>query len=386
MRLPLPRGGSLALPALSLGLPGALTGSFARYVARRFLAAILGVYFACAALIYLVEFVENLRRASSAENVSFLTLVQLGLYRTPAIAEQALPFAVLLGSIAALLNLSRRNELAVVRATGVSVWQFLAPGLAAAFVLGVVAVAVYNPGAAHLRDAHQRLEVAAFRDAGEPLLHAGQSGLWLQQEGIDGKSVMRAGRSLEGGTLLTDVSVYVYDSEGKFVERIEAAEARLMADHWALKQAWVTSAESEPQLYDSYLVSTFLTSEQVARTVTDPKSVSVWELPEFIDHARRAGLNTTPYIYQWHALLSRPLAFVAMVLIAATVSLRLFRFGNIGRMVLTGIAAGFAFFFVTKVAGDFGSAGLLGPAAAAWLPVIIVMLAGLTILLYQEDG
>ena len=40
----------------------------------------------------------------------------LSLLHTPIVAEQALPFAVLLGSMIAFLNLSRRLELVVARA------------------------------------------------------------------------------------------------------------------------------------------------------------------------------------------------------------------------------------------------------------------------------
>ena len=64
----------------------------------------------------------------------------LSLLHTPIVAEQALPFAVLLGSMIAFLNFSRRLELVVARAAGVSVWQFLAPAAIVAALIGVVEV------------------------------------------------------------------------------------------------------------------------------------------------------------------------------------------------------------------------------------------------------
>lgn len=365
-----------------------LLGTFSRYVARRFAIAILGVYLGCALLIFLIDFVEMLRRSSAVDGVGLASLILLAAYRTPSFAEQALPFAVLIGAMAALLNLSRRNELAVARGTGVSAWQFLAPGAATTLLLGIFAVTVYNPLSAHLFTLSQRMEATLFSRAENPLLlgGGGLGGVWLQQEGVDGRTVIHAGRSRESGTELDDVTVYVYDPAGKFSERIEARHARLKESYWDLAQAWVSSPEAEPQFYKDYLVTTYLTPAQIARSVTDPQSISVWALPNFIDLAQRAGIATAPYRFQLHLLLSRPFALIAMVVIAASVSLRLFRFGNIGRHIITGVVMGFIFFVLSKVLGDFGSAGLLMPLAAAWLPVIVVMLAGLTILLYQEDG
>ena len=49
-----------------------------------------------------------------------------------------MPFAVLVGAMSCYLALSRRLELVVARAAGVSAWQFVAPSMVAAFLFGVV--------------------------------------------------------------------------------------------------------------------------------------------------------------------------------------------------------------------------------------------------------
>jgi len=75
-----------------------------------------------------------------------------------------------------------------------------------------------------------------------------------------------------------------------------------------------------------------------------------------------------------------------MVLLAAAVSLRFFRFGGVQKMVLSGVGAGFLLYVLSKVTDDLSKAELMPPVAAAWLPVIIGGLTGLVALLYQEDG
>ena len=69
-----------------------------------------------------------------------------------------MPFCVLIGAMSCYLNLSRRHELVVARAAGVSAWQFVAPAVIAAFLLGVVATAAYNPISAMLQEQAKRLE------------------------------------------------------------------------------------------------------------------------------------------------------------------------------------------------------------------------------------
>ena len=75
-----------------------------------------------------------------------------------------------------------------------------------------------------------------------------------------------------------------------------------------------------------------------------------------------------------------------MVFLAAAVSLRFFRFGGVQKMVLSGVAAGFLLYVLSKVTEDLSKAELMPPVAAAWLPVLVGGLAGFIALLYQEDG
>lgn len=77
---------------------------------------------------------------------------------------------------------------------------------------------------------------------------------------------------------------------------------------------------------------------------------------------------------------------VAMVFLAAAVSLRFFRLGGVQKMVLSGVAGGFLVYVLSKVTEDLSKAQLLHPMAAAWVPVLAGGLTGFVALLYQEDG
>jgi lipopolysaccharide export system permease protein len=50
------------------------------------------------------------------------------------------------------------------------------------------------------------------------------------------------------------------------------------------------------------------------------------------------------------------------------------------------VVLGFAFFFVNQAASAFGSAEVIPPWLAAWLPPMLTALAALTLLFYTEDG
>ena len=98
------------------------------------------------------------------------------------------------------------------------------------------------------------------------------------------------------------------------------------------------------------------------------------------------GLVAAGYRLQYQKLLSRPFFLAAMVILAAAVSLRFFRFGGVQKMILSGIFAGFMIYVLSKIAEDLAKAELMHPVAAAWLPVFVGGVTGFVALLFQEDG
>jgi lipopolysaccharide export system permease protein len=355
-----------------------------RYLSLRFLRTILAVFGTVFALVYTLDFVELMRRAGDAEGAGAAVMARLALFRTPAVAEQVLPFAVLFGSMAALLQLSRKLELVVARAAGISAWQFLQPGLIVAGLLGIVAVSGYNPVSAHLKQKASEIEARIFARNSQKITSG--KDLWIRQKSIDGQAIFRADAAIEGTTSLASVTAFLFDEAGRFQERIEAREATLHDGYWELKDARVLAQDAEPQAYGSYLIASNLDTGQVRQTFTPPESVPFWELKDMIERTERAGLDATRYRLQHDVLLARPLLFCAMVFVAASVSLRFFRFGGVARMVLGGVAAGFLLYVATELMEDLGASGLVGPAVAAWFPAVVGSLLGTLALLYQEDG
>ena len=355
------------------------------YIARRFLVGILGTFILCSVLIFMIDFVELLRQSGKYGAAPAWKLAAMAVLRLPAYTEFLIGFAVLAGSIAALLLLARKSELAVMRAGGMSVWQFLRPGLVVAFALGVLTVVVYNPMAAAARVSGERLFAETF--GRETNVLASQSGdTWLRQDGLDGQSIIGAAAATRRGLSLTGVVVYGFDAEGRFVERVDAASAELKTGYWQLSDAWVARRGREPEKYGTYLLSTYLAPERVQDALGSVLSVSFFELPGLIEVTEKAKLSAERLRIQYELLLARPLLCVAMVLLAATVSLRSFRSGGIQTMVITGMIGGFGFFLFAEVSRQIGMAGLAPAWVAVWMPVAVVSLVSVTVLLHQEDG
>ncbi len=362
-----------------------LGGALARYFGLRFLSAVVMVFAGIFVLVALIDYIEMMRRSSDIPNVSAVLVAKTSFYRVPQVTERIMPFCVLIGAMSCYLNLSRRLELVIARAAGMSAWQFVSPALVVAFLIGIFATTVYNPVSAMLQEQSKRYEAELFNQnpAG---LGGTTSNSWINQRSSDGQAIIGAKSSRDQGVALNGVMVFTFDPAGHFKQRIEARAATLTPGVWKLEDARVYELGVLPKDYAEFPLKTTLTPEQVRESFATPETVPFWELPSYIELAEHAGLGAAGYRLQFQKLLARPFLLAAMVFLAAAVSLRFFRFGGVQKMVLSGMASGFLLYVLSKVTEDLAKAELMHPVASAWLPVLVGGLTGFIALLFQEDG
>jgi lipopolysaccharide export system permease protein len=362
-----------------------MTNTLGRYFAGRFVVAALGVFASIFVLLVLVDYIEMVRKTSTLATVSAIAVAETSLFRVPQLLEKMMPFCILIGAMTCYLALSRRLELVVARAAGVSAWQFIAPALASALMLGILATVAYNPMSANLREISKRMEAELFGNApGGGIQDA--SGFWINQVNSDGQVIINAARSEQQGVRLTGLTLFRFDTAYQFKERIEAKEATLEDGRWVFKSVRRFSLDGPPIDQDSLFLATSLTPAQVRNSFATPETVSFWQLPGYIRSSENSGFATAGYRLQYQKLIALPFLLAAMVMLAASVSLRFFRFGGVQKMVLSGVGAGFLLYVLSKVTEDLSKAELMHPIASAWLPVCVGGLTGFVALLYQEDG
>jgi len=362
-------------------------GRLERYVLIQ-LARSLGVALAViAALVMLIDFVEISRGLGSDTDLSGLRILGLMLLKSPAVIVQLLPFVFLFGTLAAFVGLNRRSELVAMRAAGVSAWRFVLPAAGAALVLGVLTVTVIGPVAASADGLFQRERA---RISGSVLGAEEQQAIWLREGDGPRQMVIRAGRQDRANARLLDVTFFIYatDPQGQrqFTERIDAPSASLSAGRWRLFDAVGAQTGQRAVRYATLDLPSALADEEAFERFARPQSTPFWSLPGQIQRIEDAGFSSTAYRLRLQSLLSTPLAFAAMTILAAAFSLRLMRLGDLARMAVAAVVLGFAFFFLSQFSAAMGSAEVVPPFVAAWLPAILTALAAFTLLFYTEDG
>ncbi len=370
---------------MATSIRAALSPTLSFYIARQFLAGFLLILAGLAAVIFLVDFVELLRRGAGRADVNLNIMLQLALLKLPITVEKVVPFGILFGGLYTFWRLTRTSELVVARASGTSVWQFLTPAVIVAVLVGIFMNTIVNPIGATFLLRYEQLESKLLQGK-DDLLSVSESGLWLRQSDPRGQSVIHAERMTSDDMALRGVTVFLFDGQNRFLRRIDASDAKLSDGAWHLSDVLVTAPNTPSRQQASYSLPTDWTPNKIRDSFSPPETLSFWHLPGFIALLDKAGFTATRHRVHWYSLLAMPVMLAAMVLIAAAFSLRMSRRGGVALLIASGVLFSFFVFFLSDVVFAMGLSGSIPPFLAAITPAAMTTLIGISILLHIEDG
>ena len=356
------------------------------YIARQYFAWFCGVFGAMVSVTFLLDYIELIRRGGTRAHATWGVLLEMAALKLPHTAQEVMPFAILFGTMLAFWRLTRSNELVVARAAGVSVWGFLTPAILVALLVGVVAVTLFNPIAAAMEASYEKLDNRILRQVGDPL-SLSHAGLWLRQSDAAGGQIVVHGEKLTSPELLLrNVSVYFLSRLSEFTSRIEARAARLDGGFWVIEDGQRFRPGEPPEPFGELRLPTSLTAVKIEESLASPDTMSFWELPGFITLLEQSGFSAQRHRLHFNILLARPFLFCAMVLVAATFSLRMQRRGGTAMLIVSGVAAGFLLYFLSDIVFALGLSAKIPVLLAAWTPAGVSMIFGTSMLLHLEDG
>ncbi len=364
------------------------------YVGKHYALWLALVLLGLLALIYLFEAAELLRRAAIRPEIASSQMLFLALLKMPGTVQTLLPFVILFSSMLSLWQLNRSSELVVMRALGLSAWQFLLPIFALTLALGLCNLCLVNPLSALSNAAFAKMEAQTLKRQTQTLSISG-AGLWLRQDHAGGQDLLHAEHNktdtnaaakTEQALVLKPVTVFRFDKKGKLLSRLDAEEAALEKGQWLLRNVWENKPDKPALFFAQRKLMTDLSLEKITGSLKAPSAVSFWDMPQFLSALHAIGFPANAHELYFYSLLTQPLLLLAMSLFAAAFSLRLLRRGGTLSSALAGIALGILAFAGSDIILALGESQTLPLFLAALAGPLCAMMIGLAILLHLEDG
>lgn len=355
------------------------------YISRSFIFHLALVTSVIALLCFLGTLTESARRLVEYGVESNAIIVKMALYQTPSILEFAFPFIFLISTISCFFSFAKRGELDAVRTNGISAWVFISPALLIALLSGFFVFSVYNPVSAGLNAQYNELR-AIYIKRKPSMLALADTGIWLKQGDKNKHSIVHAARTT-AGVLFSDITIFLYQDEDRFIGRLDAKKAKLANGAWQLEKVWITNTSGHSHFVEAYEQPTELTPTHVYDSVAPPQTISFWGLNKFITLAKRAGLAVPAYEFHWYSLMTMPLFLLAMTLFGASATFFFSaRQGREAWLITSTLSFGFVIYILLFLGRKIAASPETPILLAASAPIILAMTAGSFLFLQKEEG
>lgn len=366
------------------------------YLAREIYRSTLVVLVALVGLFMFFALIEGLDKVG--DRLSLSNLFYLQALDLPNYLYELLPIGLLIGTVLALASLAQRNELTILRASGVSglkllgtLWLIAIPLVAGAYILSE-----YITPSAELRGSESRLALLGRTDGGRL-----SSGYWFKEaDATDGTRIINIhkldGKGLVSGVILYEfraddtLRAYVQAERGEFAQgsltlnnvletRIQSQSAEALSDARIPK-----SPITEVVHLDTRRIPTSLSPERLIARVLTPERMAISDLLDYIQYLRNNHLQTERQEVALWRKLAYPFTLLVMMTIAAPIGFMQTRRGGAGAKVFVGIILGVGFFMLNQLALNAGMLGDWPPWATALVPSLLGLGLALLALLAME--
>ena len=366
------------------------------YLAREIYRSTLVVMLALMGLFSFFTLVDQLDAVNDRFPLSALFYIEA--LALPTRLYDLLPIGLLIGSIVALAGLAQRNELVILRVSGVGSIRLL--GMLWAIAIPVMALAIvlseFVTPAAEIRFSEANMVMRGKVQGGRLV-----SGYWFKEPTESGGSrVINVGKLLSSGEV-ADISIYELNANDSLSFLRQAKRGTFeggqmvlsgvtdtivpdgavgaLADGMRPTQALITVREDPEQR-----MQTSLTPGRIAAKIATPERMSLVALWDYIGYLQSNQLDADRQIVAVWRKLAYPFTLIVMLTIAAPISYMQTRAGGVGAKMFIGILVGTSFFMISQLTLNVGTLYRWPPIVTALLPSTIVFLLALGTVLLME--
>jgi len=360
------------------------------YIAKNFLIKFLQVTFGFSLLIFFINLIDATDKIRGSET-PFYIAASMALLQIPDFLNDVVPSLVLISAIITFFLLSSKSEITIIRMSGFSLWQIIYPVALSAMFLGIFWITIFGPLSIQMSKKFDAIEGKYIRNEMREVV-APENGIWLKQTNIENKGeelIIQAKKVYKESLELDEVSVWFFNKDGQFYKKIDAEKMFMKENFWLLQNVTVNDFIKLNKKLDSVSIATDLKADFVMQKIVNNfqnvKLFSLFDLPNLIQDLQSAGFDSTKFKIYFHSLLSKPILFLAMTLIACYFGLNHIRNHNSILLIFLGIICGLVFYITSSIINALGSSGLIPIFASTWVIAFVCLAIGTLLIFHKES-
>jgi len=344
--------------------------SIDRYIGNSVLWSFFAVIFVLLGLDYILTFIEHIKRVN--DNYSIYDLFKVLLFHLPHKFTEYMPIAALIGTLIGLGALASTSELIVIRAAGVPLWRIGVSAIKPLLLVSLLGVGVSEFVAPQAEQAANLIESLRKQRNNELIL---SGGVWLKSE----QSFIYINAADAKGTLYNMEILTKKNNRLESIQRVKTAS-------FQEDSQWLLHDVSSSYFFQDNVKSEYVSQktwkmgfqpEHLFLAAQEIDALSLSQLLSYQEYLATQELDTSHYRLEFWTKILRPLATVALMVVALSSVFGPLRSSTMGGRVFSGVIMGIVFQNGLNLFGRMSLVADFSPMIGILIPIVICFVIGI---------
>ncbi len=341
-----------------------------RYLIASLVAAYLVAAVTIGGLLWLLQMLDILEQGLSSTGDIFLAAFTAA-SKLPEGLIDLLPVITVLATAAAMSTLQARNELTVMRVSGMSIIRLTGVALVPGIAVSVLALAALQWVTPQLQHGQERVMGASL----------GESGLWHPWHGLWVRSdnEFLNVQNLRPGRIPAGIDIYQMDDDGRLIRQIRSSQALARSDgSWVLEDVRIRNFNMPDDAYfqelDHLVWQSFLSGSQLELLLSPPANLALSDLWLYVTGLKQRQQDVAEFEMVFWRRLALPLTCLTMVLAAMATAAVPLKSRAVSVRLVSALVLGLGFQMLTELATYLGLVMKWPVVPVALVPPILLAL------------
>jgi lipopolysaccharide export system permease protein len=352
--------------------------SINRYIIKEYIKSLFVVIAVMLSIILLINLLDEFNFFKSKKDLKFIFFILFTILKIPNVLINLFPFIVLFGGIVFYLKIYNHNEVISLRVMGYSNIQIILIPALTSFVIGYIIVFLIVPFSSSMLRYYESLR-SEYNET-KNLVFVNETGIWILDKNEKEKNIIRIEKISKDFSVLSQITIYNYDTSNNFIKRIDATEGFIKDKNWQLNKVNIISLnkKSNKENYlNNYNYTSNVNISELKNVYKNTETTSLLDINKEMSILEDKGYSIIDLRIRYQKLISFPIYLLAMSTLSGLMIINLGKTSNYLKYGSYGVIISVMIYFLNDLSITIAKSGIISVDFSVWIPIFLIILINL---------
>ena len=343
--------------------------TYLKFLITNFLRSFVYIFFIMLSLVIILNVLSEVEFFKEHRVSSFFPFYVSLLNSTDLIFEMY-PFIFLLTTQIFFINLFNNNQIQIFKYSGLKNSKILSIICGTTFILGILIITIFYSLSSNLKNIYLEIK-NDYSTNNKYLAVITNNGLWIKDFIDNDIRIINASKINQN--FLINVFISEFDKDFNLKRNITSKKIDIKNNNWIIYEPKIY-VDNNSESLDQIIIRSNFDYQRVQNLFSNLSSLSLIELFELRKNYREINYSTTEIDLQLQKLVSFPLYFALMTILAAIIMFNTKQFKSFSLKITIGLFFCVIIYYINNFFYVLGDTGKIPLTASVWAPLFLLLI------------